>query len=231
MAKAKRENQRTEPEQPHWTPANTTGANGTGEPGTGGSGPALDVTVDEHSHNLNGHSQSAEHNGINGNGVAKVVEFATTVRLDEIALAAIALSDGVQAATAGLPESVEARQYRRDLDEAADRFRAVATELETTAGNLVRLAANEGHSCAVAWGVCPEHGLTLMNVGEDVTCHVLGCYSAPEGAIDRCPQTVAYKVVDAAGPALFVCSGHAIACRLHLEDAVITLASDSLELL
>jgi hypothetical protein len=165
------------------------------------------------------------------NGEAQTPGFGTPVRVDEIAVAAMALSENLLDATKGLPESVESRQFRRDLDEAADTFRTVAGELETTAGNLVRLAATEGQSCGVAWGICPDHGLTLMNVGEVVTCHVLGCYREQEAVVEPCTQPVAYRVVDVAGPAMMTCAGHAIACRLHLEGAVITLASDSLEVL
>ncbi|MEV6415359.1 hypothetical protein [Kribbella sp. NPDC051718] len=157
--------------------------------------------------------------------------FGTPVKVDEIALAAIALSEGLIAATRGLPESVASRQLRRDLDQAADTFRTVASELETTAGNLIRLAATEGQTCGVTWGMCEDHGLTLMAVGEVVTCHVLGCYREQQAVVEPCTQPVAYRVVDVAGPALLTCAGHAIACRLHLDGAVITLATDSLELL
>ncbi|MEI8409920.1 MULTISPECIES: hypothetical protein [unclassified Kribbella] len=157
-------------------------------------------------------------------------EFETPVRVDEIAVAAKALSENLQAATRGMPESPELRALRRDLDQAASTLGSVAGALEATAGNLIRLAATEGRSCGVGWGVCPEHGLTLMNVGETVTCHVLGCHRENEGAVERCEHPVVYRVVDAAGPALLTCAGHAIACRLYLDDTVITLASDSLEL-
>jgi hypothetical protein len=157
--------------------------------------------------------------------------FGTPVKVDEIALAAIALSEGLIAATRGLPESVASRQLRRDLDQAADTFRTVASELETTAGNLIRLAATEGQTCQVTWGMCEDHGLTLMAVGEVVTCHVLGCYLEQQAVVEPCTQPVAYRVVDVAGPALLTCAGHAIACRLHLDGAVITLVTDSLELL
>jgi hypothetical protein len=163
------------------------------------------------------------------NGTA-LGEFNTPVRVDEIAVAAMALSENLQAATRGMPETPQLRKFRRDLDQAASTFRSIAGELEATAGSLIRLAANEGQSCGVGWGVCPEHGLTLMNVGETVSCHVLGCHRENEGAVERCEHPVAYRVVDAAGPALLTCAGHAIACRLYLDDAVITLASDSLEL-
>jgi hypothetical protein len=160
-----------------------------------------------------------------------LADLGTPVKVDEIAIAAKTLSESLQAAARGLPESVASRQFRRDLDDAADTFRETANELETTAGNLLRLAASEGQTCGVTWGACPDHGLTLMNAGEVVTCHVLGCHREYEGVIERCTQPVAYRVVDVAGPALMTCAGHAIACRLHLDGAVITLASDSLELL
>jgi len=157
-------------------------------------------------------------------------QFNTPVRVDEIAVAAMALSENLQAATRGMPETVELRRFRRDLDQAASTFRTIASELEVTAGKLVRLAANEGQTCGVGWGVCPEHGLTLMNVGETVTCHILGCERANEGAVERCEHPVAYRVVDAAGPSLLTCAGHAIACRRYLENPVITAAADSMEL-
>jgi len=157
-------------------------------------------------------------------------EFSTPVRVDEIAVAAMALSENLDAATRGMPESVALREFRRELDQAASTFRMLAGRLEATAGSLVRLAANDGESCGVGWGVCPEHGLTLMNVGETVSCHILGCNRPNEGAVERCEHPVAYRVVDAAGPALLTCAGHAIACRLYLENPVITAAEDSLEL-
>ncbi|TCO50505.1 hypothetical protein EV646_102579 [Kribbella antiqua] len=172
-------------------------------------------------------TQVASDTRVNGTAFG---EFNTPVRVDEIALAAMALSENLEAATRGMPETVELRRFRRDLDQAASTFRALAGKLEATAGGLVRLAANEGQSCGVGWGVCPEHGLTLMNVGESVSCRVLGCHLENEGAVERCEHPVAYRVVDAAGPALLTCAGHAIACRLYFENAVITLASDSLEL-
>ncbi|MFF0342528.1 hypothetical protein [Kribbella sp. NPDC004875] len=163
------------------------------------------------------------------NGTA-LRQFNTPVRVDEIAVAAMTLAEDLQAATQNMPESVELRRFRRDLDQAATTFRDLASKLEVTAGKLVRLAANEGQACGVGWGVCPEHGLTLMNVGDTVTCHVLGCGLENEGEVERCEHPVAYRVVDAAGPALLTCSGHAIACRLYFDNPVITATSDSMEL-
>jgi hypothetical protein len=157
-------------------------------------------------------------------------QFNTPVRVDEIAVAAMTLAEDLQAATQSMPDSTELRRFRQELDQAATTFRKMATKLEATAGKLVRLAANEGQVCGVGWGVCPEHGLTLMNIGDTATCHVLGCGRQNEGEVERCEHPVAYKVVDAAGPALLTCSGHAIACRMYFDNPVITATADSMEL-
>src|SRR5437867_1339727 len=82
-------------------------------------------------------------------------QFNTPVRVDEIAVAAMTLAQDLHAATQNMPESIELRRFRRDLDQAATTFRDLATKLEVTAGKLVRLAANEGQTCGVGWGVCP----------------------------------------------------------------------------
>jgi hypothetical protein len=161
---------------------------------------------------------------------ATLRQFNTPVRVDEVAVAAMTLAEDLQAATQNMPDSGELRRFRRDLDQAVTTFRELASRLEVTAGNLVRLAASESQACGVGWGVCPEHGLTLMNIGETATCHVLGCGRENEGEVERCEHPVAYRVVDAAGPALLTCSGHAIACRMYFDNPVITSAADSMEL-
>lgn len=253
MAKVKRANHRSGTERPQWTPSGTVD-----EPGVDDGDWDTDELRSRDAAGSNGHSDPSDQvdppvrpapgqkvqNGHarldrpgdddvadQNSGAQGAVGFGTPVRVDEIALAAMALSEDLEEATRGLPESIESRRFRRDLDDAAGAFRSVAGELETTAGNLIRLAANEGRTCGVTWGVCPEHGLSLVTVGEVLMCRVLGCYREPEGTVERCTQPVTYRVVDAAGPALLTCAGHAIACRLHLEGAVITLASDSLEVL
>jgi hypothetical protein len=219
MAKVKRANHRSGAERPRWA------ANGTGPDGS-------EWNPEDGPREAQELQESEEQPGKPEAGLTDPsAKLAMPVRLDEIAVAAMALSDGVQAATQGLPESVESRRFRRELDDAAGAFRAVASELETTAGDLVRLAAAEGESCGVTWGICPDHGITLIEVGDVVTCRVLGCGAEQTGPVERCPQPAAYRVVDASGPALQTCTGHAIACRMQLEGAVITLASDSLELL
>lgn len=213
------------PAEPTDEPADADQSTDAGQPEDDQAETATPAWVAEYAARIENRAAS----GTAGNGTT-YAEFETPIRVDEIAVAAKELSENLQAATRGMPESVELRALRRDLDQAANTFLSIAGELEATAGSLIRLAANEGRHCGVGWGVCPEHGLTLMNVGETVTCHVLGCHRENEGAVERCDQPVAYRVVDAAGPALLTCTGHAIACRLYLENPVITLASDSFEL-
>jgi hypothetical protein len=185
---------------------------------------------------LNGHGQNGSEGpnepDIPETGPARITaEFGTPVRVDEIAVAAMALSEDLHAATRGLPVSVESQRFRRELDDAADTFRTLAGDLESTAGNLVRMAAHRAQTCGVGWGVCPDHGITLMEVGDVVTCRVLGCDVDQTEVAEHCTQPVAYRVVDAVGAPLLTCTGHAIACRIQLEGAVITLASDTFELL
>ncbi|HEY0691252.1 MAG TPA: hypothetical protein VGD71_19715 [Kribbella sp.] len=185
---------------------------------------------------LNGHGQNGsedlnEQDEPKAGPILTTTAFGTPVRVDAVAVAAMALSADLQAATLGMPESVSSRRFRRELDDAADTFRTVAGELESTAGDLIRMAAHRGQTCRVGWGICSKHGITLMEVGEVVTCCVLGCDLEQTDVAERCAQPVVYRVVNAVGPALLTCTGHAVACRIQLEGAVIALASDSLELL
>ncbi|MDX6241571.1 MAG: hypothetical protein QOG10_6395 [Kribbellaceae bacterium] len=198
---------------------------GTERPGGLSSPQLLEVHGQIGSEDLN------EQDDPKADSILATVEFGMPIRVDEIAVAAMALSDDLHAATRGLPESGERRRFRRELDDAAVTFRLVAGELVSTAGDLVRMAAHEGKACGVSWGICPDHGITLMEVGDAVSCRVFGCDLEQTEVAERCAQPVAYRVVDAAGPALLACAGHAVACRVQLEGAVITLASDSLELL
>lgn len=206
MAKTRRANHRSGSEQPRWTPGSV----------------AADQAYE---------TDEADDAEMPGGADTGTAGLTVPVRVDEMAVAAMALSDGLQEATRGLPGSPQARRFRRRLDDAAQAFREVAGELETTAGDLVRVAAAAEQSCQLTWGICPEHGVTLMVVGELTTCRVMGCRRPQVGGSERCAQPVEYRVVDAAGPALLTCTGHAIACRTLLVGAVITLATDSLELL
>src|SRR4029079_2677854 len=60
-------------------------------------------------------------------------QFNTPVRGDEVRVAARTLAEDLHAATQNMPESVELRRFRQDLDQAATTFRDLASRLEVTA--------------------------------------------------------------------------------------------------
>lgn len=175
------------------------------------------------------------HAGLNGQAAALESPAPTPHRLQALAAAAISLAESIEAADQHLStdETYDTRAASVRLDAAARSCRAIASELEATAGELTRITAVGGVTCDIAWGVCPNHGITLLvPTGDAMTCRVPGCR---EGSADpithRCGEPVKYRVVDAAGAAFLACTGHALACRQQLTGAVITLASDSLETL
>lgn len=160
------------------------------------------------------------------------VEDHTPGRLGQLAMDAAALADGIEATNHALLSAgeLEAGRFWLPLEAATEAVRRAAAELEKVAGELVRTMATSAGSCAVGWGVCPEHGIALTSIIDDrVVCRVLGCRQTPEAPSIRCSEPVAYRVVDAEGAAFLACTGHAVACRRELVGAVITLTADSLE--
>lgn len=156
----------------------------------------------------------------------------TPGRLGQLAAAAQTLAEGIEAANQALLSAgeLDSGRFWMRLEAAADAVRRAGQELETVAGELVRTMAISAGSCAVGWGVCPEHGIALTSIIDNrVVCRVLGCRQTPEAPSIRCSEPVAYRVVDAEGAAFLACTGHAVACRRELVGAVITLTADSLE--
>jgi hypothetical protein len=156
----------------------------------------------------------------------------TPGRLGQLASAAQTLAEGIEAANQALLSAgeLDSGRFWMPLEAAADAVRRAGQELETVAGELVRTMAISAGSCAVGWGVCPEHGIALTSIIDNrVVCRVLGCRQTPEAPSIRCSEPVAYRVVDAEGAAFLACTGHAVACRRELVGAVITLTADSLE--
>ncbi len=152
-------------------------------------------------------------------------------RLGQLAAAAEVLAGGIDAANQGLlrGSDLDSGRYWLPLQSAAEAVRRAAEELEKVAGELVRSMAASQEPCAVGWGVCPEHGVTLTRIGVDAGCRVIGCHLPAAAPSIQCTEPVAYRVVDAEGSAFLACTGHAVACRRELVGAVITLTADSLE--
>jgi hypothetical protein len=152
-------------------------------------------------------------------------------RLGQLAAAAAVVADGIDAANRGLLGGVDldSGRYWQPLQSAAEACRRAAEELEKVAGELVRAMATGSGTCAVGWGVCPDHGITLTSTGPEAGCRVLSCHQPVTAPSVICNEPVAYRVVDAEGGAFLACTGHAVACRRELVGAVITLTADSLE--
>ena len=159
-------------------------------------------------------------------------DMPTPGRLGQLAAAAQTLAEGIEAANQSMLSAgeLDSGRFWGPLESAVDAVRRAGQELEKVAGELVRTMAISSGSCAVGWGVCPEHGIALTSIVDDrVVCRVLGCRQTPEAPSIRCSEPVAYRVVDAEGSAFLACTGHAVACRRELVGAVITLTADSLE--
>jgi hypothetical protein len=156
----------------------------------------------------------------------------TPGRLGQLATVAGTLADGIEAANRALLDAgeLDSNRFWLPLESAVEAVRKAGEELEKVAGELVRTMAISSGSCAVGWGVCPDHGIALTSVIDDRTvCRVLGCRQTPQAPSIPCSEPVAYRVVDAEGAAFLACTGHAVACRRELVGAVITLTADSLE--
>jgi hypothetical protein len=152
-------------------------------------------------------------------------------RLGQLAAAAAVVADGIDAANQGLLDApdLDTGRYWLALQSAAEACRRAAEELEKVAGQVVRAMATGTGTCAVGWGVCPDHGITLTSTGDNAGCRVLACHQPVTAPSVICTEPVAYRVVDAEGGAFLACTGHAVACRRELVGAVITLTADSLE--
>lgn len=103
------------------------------------------------------------------------------------------------------------------LPNAAGLIRQAALELAESAAELT-LAAQEHQPvtfCRMGWGVCPEHGSTLITVGTVTRCAVSGCGRTWEyrRELVPCAELATHRVVDADGGQTPVCVGHATYAR------------------
>lgn len=146
----------------------------------------------------------------------------------ELAAAADELAGRIAAAEAAL--CADGDEHRRQagfrLADAAGECRRVAAELHATAGDLAWIAAVPAAACGLAWGVCPEHGNTLVSSGGQTWCRTAGC--GRRWGYDRlggpCPEPVTHAVTDADGVTSPVCDGHAVAARdLLVHGTVVAL--------
>ena len=84
-----------------------------------------------------------------------------------------------------------------------------------------RVAAPNG-VCEANWGVCPEHGNTLVTSGGRCWCSFEGCGRGwDEDRLGRhCDAPVAF-LVRVGALELLLCAGHAIAARAELRGVTV----------
>jgi hypothetical protein len=107
-------------------------------------------------------------------------------------------------------------------DTASSRMRQVGAELHDTVGQLGRIAAGmKPGVCAVPWGACPAHGISLASTCGKTWCRVTGCGRRRED--DRvglsCIEPARRTVTGKHGHAHVMCDGHALDARKRLQGA------------
>jgi hypothetical protein len=114
-------------------------------------------------------------------------------------------------------------------DIAIGSMRQASDELQDTADHLVRIAsAMQPGGCPIPWGVCPEHGNTLVSSGRKTWCRVVGCGQTWD--YDRvglpCSEPARWLVTDQHGACSAMCDGHAHDACECLEGARIELREE-----
>lgn len=149
----------------------------------------------------------------------------TPADLRELAAAADDLATRIGAVQAALRAEDPGARSRAGfrLDEAASQARQVSAALEGTAGELARIAATPDLACGIEWGVCPQHGNTLVSDGHRTVCKVEEC--PRRWGYDRvstpCPEPVTHRITDTTGSTYDVCDGHAISARERITGATV----------
>jgi hypothetical protein len=124
-------------------------------------------------------------------------------------------------------EPVRSAGFR--CDTAIGWLRQANAQLQDTADHLNRVAAAmKPESCAVPWGVCPEHGNTLTSSGHKTWCRAPGCDQTWN--YDRvglpCIEPAHWAVTDRHGTRLVMCDGHALNASQRLEGARVALREE-----
>jgi hypothetical protein len=148
-----------------------------------------------------------------------------------LAVRAAALADEIDALhrviRAAGDEFVRRAGFRCDI--AVGSMREASDELQDTSDHLGRIAAaTKPGACPIPWGVCPEHGNTLVSSGRKSSCRVAGCDQTWD--YDRvglpCIEPARWLVTDQHGVSTALCDGHAHDARECLEGARIELREE-----
>jgi hypothetical protein len=144
-------------------------------------------------------------------------------RFRRLARAALSLAGEIRSAHADLRGSHHdfiGRAFR--LGDAAGQAEGIANALEDTASDLDRYLSRPSGACEIPWGVCPEHGNTLVSTGRGATCQVCSRTWDYGRVAMPCEEPARWHLSDAHGESRRVCDGHATDARARLDHARLT---------
>ncbi|WP_329082459.1 hypothetical protein [Streptosporangium sp. NBC_01469] len=97
----------------------------------------------------------------------------------------------------------------------------LADDLLITASDLARITGRPDGACGVAWGVCPEHGNTLIPSGRWTGCFACARTWESDRRSLPCPEPIRWMVRDRHGTRQPVCNGHAVDARAQLDGSTV----------
>lgn len=133
----------------------------------------------------------------------------TPAQLRDLAGRAAALAADIDRAHQALRDADDpVRRTGFRLDDVVGSLHRGEAELAATATDLARVvAARDPRICSAQWGVCPEHGNTLVSSGGVTRCRSCG----RSWSYDRLgSEPATYLVTDPHGGTVRLCRGHAI---------------------
>jgi hypothetical protein len=118
------------------------------------------------------------------------------------------------------PEPVRRAGFR--CESAAGFVRQAAGELRDTAAGLARIsAASAPGTCSIPWGVCPEHGNTLVSTAGRTWCRERSCQRRwdYDRVASPCAEPTRWAITDQCGGTSVMCDGHALDASTHIDGA------------
>lgn len=157
----------------------------------------------------------------------------TADKLRDLAAAAEGFASAVQSAHESLLTTsgsngdrnpIRAHAFR--LPDVAEQMRQAAEDLRATVNDSDRISAIPAEACRLPWGVCPEHGASLVSSGGRTQCRTCRRSWNYDRLAMPCRETVRWLLADQSGTTRHVCDGHATAARRQLVGARLSLLSD-----
>jgi hypothetical protein len=138
-------------------------------------------------------------------------------RADALAAKIAALHHDIRAAEG---EPVRSAGFR--CNTAAASMRQAAGELRDTAADLDRIsAASAPGTCSIPWGVCPEHGNTLVSTAGRTWCRELGCQRRwdHDRVASPCAEAARWTITDQCGGTSVMCDGHVLDAARRIQGS------------